>query len=348
MKYLGIAKKDPLTAFGKLLMAISLVMTAIVLGASLAHNLPVTGWAAWLIAIGAAIAFDLVWLAGLTRLPTALHVGGKLLAVTASVSLLGVVASVTALTVTGHVGIFAALPVAALFLLAVRPVLDHLTPSSTTVNTLAEQKRVEKDRKAVSKAASRLHKAQRARNADDRALTAQKTTDELLDTHRHEVAREIAVMRGKAQLVAELEAARNEYKQAADLLDSLMGSGVEPAPPDTPDHAVLDDAGSAHSALEKAPHLPQHGTGFGFARALDDTTDDNANPTPEPQAVTPVRDGSAASRTAGLQARNEAARQRRESAYEAIRREGLDVAAVANRYGVTEQTARRWIKAAHA
>lgn len=334
-------KRDPLTVLGKVLMAISLVMTAIVLGASLADNLPVTGPAAWIVAIGAAVAFDLVWLAGLTRLPVALHVGGKLLAVTGSVSLIGVVASVTALTLAGHVGIFAALPVAALFLLAVRPILDHLTPSRAAVETLTEQKRAEKDRKILSQGAVRLHQAQQDRETGERALAAQKVTDELLDGHRHEVAREIAVLRGKAQLVAELEAARHEFKEAADLLDSLMGGGVEPVPLDADDRGVLDDAGRAHSAIEKAPQQPQHGAGFGFARALDGQSDPDDGEPDDAQAVKPVRSVSAL--PPALAERNARLAAERRSRVAEIRRDGLTPEEAAERYGVSVRTVRRWL-----
>lgn len=292
MKHLGFAKSDPLTALGKTLMLITLAITAIVLGSALHGVLHVTGWLAWPVAIVGALAFDLVWLAGLTRLPVALKVGGTLLAVTGSVSLLGLAASVAALHYAGHVGIFAALPAAALFLLAIRPVLDHLTPSSVTVEKIAGQKRAEKDRRTLQKAATRLHKAQQMREADERALAAQKVTDELLDTHRHGVAREVAVMRGKAQLVGELEAARDQYKQAAELLDSLMGTGVNPADTKTLDTAADDIEGHAYSAIERAADTAPPMPGFGFTRGLDDraggTADSMANPLINTTAARPV------------------------------------------------------------
>jgi hypothetical protein len=342
MKPLGTAKKDPLTTLGKILMFISLAITAIVLGGALHGVLHVSGWLAWPVAIVGALAFDLVWLAGLSRLPVALKVGGTLLAVTGGVSLLGLAASVAALHYAGHVGIFAALPGAALFLLAIRPVLDHLTPTRTTVETLAGQKRAEKDRRTLQKAATRLHRAQQSRTADERALTSQKVTDELLDASRHDVAREIAVLRGKAQLVDELKAAREQYLEDARLLDSLMGTGV---PGDTKalDATVDGDAGRAHSVLETAsPPSPM--PGFGFARAFDDAQSDRDTSNPvKAQVAKSVPD--APKLPSALAEHNARKAAERHARVAEIRRDRLTAKEAAARYGVDVRTVRRWLDA---
>lgn len=255
-------RQSGLAVLGETFTALALAITALTIATGLQTRLPGPDWITWPTAIGAAVAIDAVWLAGLGMLGAALKVRGSMLAMAGAMAGAGVVGSVTAILTFGHTLLFAAPTLVGMLLLTADRTRAHITPDADTVRDIDKQRRDELNATVLTKAAKRINKTAESRKADERAIAAAKATAAAVDLMRYQVVQRTAELEAKAVLYAELQAAVDAHQEAADKLDDLLDGAPARAALEATDGRV--SAGGERGAIsaDTGAHATVSGTAF--------------------------------------------------------------------------------------